>query len=217
MKIAVLGTGMVGNAIGSKLIQVGHTVKMGSRTGNNEKAMAWVNTAGSGASQGTFADAAAFGDVVFNCTSGGASLEALNLAGKDNLKNKIIVDIANPLDFSKGMPPTLSVVNDNSLGESIQKAFPESKVVKTLNTLNCQLMVNPKAINNGDHTIFIGGNDAEAKSTVRKILKSFDWKDGQIIDLGDITTSRGTEQVLPIWIRLMGALGTPMFQFKVVR
>lgn len=217
MKIAILGTGMVGNTIGLKLTQLGHEVMMGSRTAANEKASAFVNLAGTKASQGTFADAAAFGEIIFNCTSGGASLQALTLAGAANMKGKIIIDISNPLDFSKGMPPTLSVVNDNSLGEEIQKAFPESKVVKTLNTLNCQLMVDPLLINNGDHTIFMSGNDSDAKSSVKNILNSFGWKNENIIDLGDITTARGTEQLLPIWIRLMGTLGTAMFQFKVVK
>ena len=217
MKIAVLGTGMVGNSIGSKLTQLGHQVMMGSRTNDNEKAAAWMQSAGANASQGTFSDAAKSGEIIFNCTSGMASLEALKLAGAENMKGKIIVDIANPLDFSKGMPPTLSIINDHSLGEEIQKAFPESKVVKTLNTLNAHLMTNPSAVNNGDHTIFICGNDTDAKASVRKILNSFGWKDECIIDLGDITNARGTEQLLPIWIRLMGALGTPMFQFKIVK
>ena len=217
MKIGVLGTGMVGKTIGSKLTQLGHQVMMGSRTNNNEKATGWVQELGSNASQGTFADAALFGELIFNCTSGGASLEVLKLASAENLKGKIIIDISNPLDFSKGMPPTLSVCNDHSLAEEIQKAFPESKVVKTLNTLNCALMVNPNALNNGDHTIFMNGNDVDAKAEVRKLLNSFDWKNENIIDMGDITTARGTEQLLPIWIRLYGTLGTPNFQFKIVK
>src|SRR5215216_5847607 len=141
MKIAVLGTGMVGTTIGSKLTQLGHQVMMGSRTANNDKAVIWVDAAGPNASTGTFATAAQFGELVFNCTSGGGALPALQLAGAENLKGKIIVDISNPLDFSKGMPPTLSISNDNSLGEEIQKNFPESHVVKTLNTLNAMLMV----------------------------------------------------------------------------
>ena len=135
MKIAVLGTGMVGDAIGTKLIQCGHEVKMGSRTASNEKAAAWVKKNGTHASHGTFANAASFGEIVFNCTHGVASLEALNLAGTHNLKNKILIDIANALDFSQGMPPSLVVCNTDSLGEQIQRAFPDTKVIKTLNTL----------------------------------------------------------------------------------
>jgi len=217
MKIGIIGTGIVGNTLGTKLVQLGHEVKMGSRTANNEKAAAWVATAGKGASQGTFADAAKFGELNFNCTGGMVSLEALKAAGAENLKGKILIDVSNTLDFSKGMPPTLAIVNDNSIGEEIQKHFPETKVVKSLNTLNSNLMTNPNAVGGGDHDIFMNGNDAEAKQKVKELLKSFGWKEEHIIDMGDITTARGTEQLLPIWIRLMGLFKTPMFQFKIVR
>lgn len=215
MKIAVLGTGVVGNTIGSKLIQLGHEVMMGSRTSTNEKAGAWVKANGSKASQGTFGEAAAFAEVIFNCTSGGGAIDALKLAGENNLANKVIIDIANPLDFSKGMPPTLSICNDDSLGEQIQRTFPKSKVVKTLNTMNCNIMVNPSLVP-GDHDVFVSGNDAAAKGLVTDILKNWlGWKN--VIDLGDITTARGTEQLLPIWIRLWGTLQTPNFNFKIVK
>lgn len=216
MKIAVLGTGMVGNAIGTKLTSLGHEVKMGSRTNNNEKAAAWVASAGKNASQGTFAEAAAFGNILFNCTKGEASVDVLKLAGEKNLAGKILVDISNALDFSKGMPPTLSICNDDSLGETIQRAFPNLKVVKTLNTMNCNLMVNAAGVA-GDHNVFVSGNDADAKTEVKKLLNSFGWIDKNIIDLGDISTSRGTEQLLPIWIRLMGTLGTVNFNFHIVK
>ena len=217
MKIAVLGTGMVGDVIATKLLSLGHSVMMGSRTNNNEKAAAWVAKSGAGAAQGTFADAAQFASIVFNCTKGLNTLDALTLAGAENLKGKILIDISNPLDFSKGMPPVLSIVNDNSLGEEIQKLFPDTKVVKTLNTLNCQLMVNPLLVNGGDHNIFISGKSAEAKAEVVTLLTSFAWKKENILDLGDITTARGTEQLLPLWVRLYGAYGSPMFQFKIVK
>jgi 8-hydroxy-5-deazaflavin:NADPH oxidoreductase len=217
MKFGVLGTGMVGNAIASKLVQLGHDVKMGGRETVNEKGAEWVKSVGGKGSYGTFADAAKFGEIIINVTAGGVSLQALKAAGADNLKGKILIDIANPLDFSQGMPPTLSVVNNDSLGEQIQRVFPDAKVVKTLNTLNCQLMVNPNAVANGDHNIFISGNDAQAKSQVLEILAQFGWKKQNVIDLGDITTARGTEQLLPIWIRLWGTLGSPDFNFKIVR
>lgn len=216
MKIAVLGTGMVGNTIGTKLIALGHEVKMGSRTSNNEKAQAWVKGAGQHASQGTFAEAAAFGEIIFNCTKGEASVEVLKLAGENNINGKILVDISNALDFSKGMPPTLSICNDDSLGETIQRAFPNVKVVKTLNTMNCNLMVNAAGVP-GDHNVFVSGNDAGAKAEVKKLLNGFGWSDKNIIDLGDISTARGTEQLLPIWIRLMGTLGTVNFNFHIVK
>ena len=216
MNIGVLGTGMVGDSIGTKLVQLGHNVKMGSRTVLNEKAAAWVKKNGTRASQGTFTDASAFGEIVFNCTHGVASLEALKLAGANNLKYKILIDIANALDFSKGMPPSLAVCNTNSLGEQIQRAFPDVKVVKTLNTMNCVLMVNPQLVANGDHDIFISGNDAGAKSKVTEIVRDwFGWK--SIIDLGDITTARATEMLLPIWVTLMGKYQSPNFNFKIIR
>lgn len=215
MRIGVLGTGMVGDAIGSKLVALGHDVKMGSRTAGGEKAAAWVKKAGKGASEGTFADAAAHGEVLFNCTNGAGSIPALEAAGKSNLAGKILIDIANPLDFSKGMPPSLFVSNTDSLGEQIQRAFPELKVVKTLNTMNCQLMVEPGKLE-GEHDVFVSGNDAEAKGRVTEILRGwFGWKN--VIDLGDITTARGTESWLPLWVRLWGALGTADFNLHVVR
>lgn len=214
MNIAVLGTGMVGNAIGAKLIDLGHRVMMGSRTNDNSKAAEWRTANGSNALTGTFADAAAFASIVFNCTKGEFSLEALHLAGDQNLRGKILVDLANGLDFSKGMPPSLLICNTDSLGETIQQEFPDVKVVKTLNTMSCQIMVNPQLVQ-GEHDIFICGNDAGAKATISQLLKDFGWRN--ILDLGDITAARGTEQLLPIWIRLMGILGTPMFNFHVAK
>jgi predicted dinucleotide-binding enzyme len=218
MKIGILGTGIVGNTLGTALIAKGHEVKMGSRDAANEKAAEWTKTNGKNASQGTFADAAVLGDIIFNCTKGEHSLEAISLAGEQNLAGKILVDVANPLDFSKGMPPTLSLVNDTSLGETIQAAFPKTHVVKTLNTLNCTLMVDANKLANGDHNLFICGNNETAKQKVKELLhENFNWKTENIIDLGDITNSRGTEQLLPIWIRLWGTLGTADFNFKIVR
>ncbi|HJW15779.1 MAG TPA: NAD(P)-binding domain-containing protein [Flavisolibacter sp.] len=218
MKIAVLGTGMVGDTIGSKLVELGHEVKMGSRTANNEKALAFVSKNGSKASAGTYADAAAFGEILFNCTAGGGSIEALHMAGLSNLEGKILVDIANPLDFSNGAPPSLipSLSNTNSLGEEIQKTFPSLKVVKTLNTMWCGLMVNPGMLNNGDHTNFISGNDAEAKQKIKSILNTFGWKNENLLDLGDISAARGTESVLPVWLRIWSATQNGAFNFKVV-
>jgi len=217
MKIGILGTGMVGNTIGSKLILLGHDVKMGSRTPDNAKAAEWVKKEGTKASQGTFADAAAFGEMLFNCTAGGASPDVLKLAGAGNLKGKTVIDVSNPLDFSKGFPPSLhaNLSNTTSVGEELQKAHPEAKVVKTLNTVTCNLMVNAGLVQ-GDHDMFICGNDAEAKSTVTDLLKTgFGWK--SVIDMGDITNARALEMYLPLWVRLYGVLKTPNFNIKVLR
>jgi len=215
MKIAILGTGGVGETLGSKLVALGHEVRMGSRTANNEKAVAWTQKAGARASQGTFADAAAFGELLFNCTAGVASLEALKQAGTNNLKGKVLVDVANPLDFSKGMPPTLSVCNTDSLGEQIQRAFPDVKVVKGLNTVAADIMVNPGLLS-APTDMFVSGNDAGAKKQVTQLLtEGFGWK--SVIDLGDITTSRATEAYLIMWVRLYQSLGTPYVNVKLVR
>ena len=215
MKIAVLGTGVVGNAIATKLVQLGHQVMMGSRTSNNEKATAWVQKAGSEASQGTFADAAKFGEIIFNCTNGMSTLAVLQSAGAGNLKGKTLLDVSNPLDFSKGMPPSLFVGITDSLGEQIQKAFPEVNVVKTLNTVNCNVMVNPSLVPD-DHDVFVSGNDAASKVFVKEILTNwFGWKN--VIDLGDITGARCQEMWLLIWVRLMGVFGTPNFNLHLVK
>ena len=217
MKIAVLGTGMVGNAIATKLVQLGHQVMMGSRTANSEAGQEWLRAVDGKAQIGTFADAAAFGEIAFDCTNGANSLAALRQAGIANLRGKILVQVSNPLDFSKGMPPTLTICNTDSLGEQIQSEFPDVRVVKALNTVNCDIMIAPSRIP-GDHDLFICGNDAAAKQQVAKYLSEwFGWKLGNIIDLGDITNSRGTEMYLALWVRLWGVVGNPHFNIHVVQ
>jgi 8-hydroxy-5-deazaflavin:NADPH oxidoreductase len=212
--VGVLGTGDVGKRLGSKMVALGHEVKMGSRTARNAKAVEWAKANGPRASAGTFADAAKFGEVVFNCTAGSISLEALKEAGGKNLAGKVLVDVANPLDFSKGMPPTLTVCNTDSLGEQIQRTFPDARVVKALNTMGNELMVNPSLVP-GEHDTFVCGNDPQAKAKVVEILREFGWESP--IDLGDIAAARGLEMVLPIWVRLMGTLHTRNFNFKIAR
>jgi predicted dinucleotide-binding enzyme len=215
MNIGILGTGMVGETIGTKLVALGHSVKMGSRTPDNPKASAWAQK--TGGSHGTFADAAAFGEVLFVCTKGDGTLAALELAGADHLRGKILVDIANPLDFSRGMPPSLFVSNTDSLGEQIQRTYPEARVVKTLNIVNCEVMVDAGRSAAGERgTMFVSGNDAAAKQTViEHFLTPFGWED--VIDLGDITNARATEMLLPIWVRTYLATGNGYFSFRVVR
>ena len=212
MRIGILGTGIVGQTIGSALVHRGHEVRLGSRTANNPKAQDWVAAHRERASQGTFADAATFGALMFNCTSGTASLEALHDAGIGNLAGKILVDVANPLDFSRGTPPALSVCNTDSLAERIQAEFPATKVVKALNTMSAKVMTDPASVP-GEHDVFLSGNDPEAKAHVRELLQSFGWQN--IVDLGDITTARGPEMMLPVWLRLWGAFKTPMINFHI--
>ena len=226
MRFGILGTGVVGKTIAVRLAGLGHDVIVGTRNPEETLSRTDPDQYGNppfGAWQeehpevrlGTFAEAAAHGDMVVNATAGAVSLEALEQAGEDNLNGKILIDIANPLDFSKGMPPTLLVSNTDSLGEQIQRRFPEAKVVKTLHTMNAYLMVDPAQLAATDHTVFVSGDDAEAKARVSELLRSFGWSD--IMDLGDITTARGTEMVLPIWVRLFGVLQKPIYNFKIVR
>ena len=216
MKIGILGTGMVGKTIASKLVELGHEVRMGSRAAGNENAVAWATEAGEGASEGAFADAAGFGEIVFNCTAGVASLDALKAAGDTNLAGKLLIDVANPLDFSHGMPPSLSVCNTDSLGERIQRAFPATRVVKALNTVNCDVMVEPARVP-GEHIVFVCGNDAEAKEKAVRLLSEFGWRVERVLDLGDITAARSTEMYLPLWLNLMGQLGTLHFNIELAR
>lgn len=217
MKIAILGSGMVGNAIGAKLVTLGHQVMMGSRTAGSDAGREWLAGVGHKAQIGTFADAAAFGEIVFDCTNGANSLTALRQAGAANLRGKILIQLSNPLDAATGMPPSLSVCNTDSLGEQIQREFPDARVVKTLNTINCDIMVQPSLLS-GDHNLILSGNDAAAKREVTARLGEwFGWKKENIIDLGDITTARGTEMYLALWMRLWGVLGTAHFNFHIVK
>jgi hypothetical protein len=178
----------------------------------------WIKT-NSKVKLGSFAEAAAFGELVVNATNGSNSITALILAGTKNLAGKVLIDIANPLDFSNGMPPSLlpGLNNTNSLAEEIQRTFPDTMVIKTLNTMWCGLMVNPNLVGNGDHINFISGNNSEAKNKVIKLLNQFGWLDKNILDIGDITGARATESLLPIWLKVMGVTKNGAFNFRLVR
>ncbi|MEZ2389014.1 NADPH-dependent F420 reductase [bacterium RCC_150] len=202
MKIAVLGTGMVGHALAGKLVELGHEVTMGSREAGNPKGTEWAEKAGPMASSGSFAQAAANAEIVINATPGTVSLAALSEAGEANLAGKVLVDVSNPLDSSAGFPPSLSVCNTDSIAETIQRTFPETRVVKTLNTLMAPLMVDPLRLANGAHEVFVAGNDAEAKAAVVGILRDFGWLPERIRDLGGLDSSRGQEMWLPLWLRI---------------
>jgi 8-hydroxy-5-deazaflavin:NADPH oxidoreductase len=222
MKVAIIGSGIVGQTLGKKLVELGHDVVLGTRDPNKldeAKGWAgslsdWLTAVGNKATVATFAAAAAQGEIVINATHGMASLAALQTAGAENLQGKILIDVANELDFSQGMPPKSLAADTTSLGEKIQAAFPNTKVVKTLNTMNCQMMVDPKQLAGGNHTVFVSGNDADAKAKVTELLQSFGWTD--IFDLGDITSARGTEMMMPIWLRAFGKLGNVPYNFKIV-
>jgi 8-hydroxy-5-deazaflavin:NADPH oxidoreductase len=226
MNIGIFGTGAVARALGAKFLELGHSVVFGTRDVQTTLARAESDGYGNipfsqwkkvhpSAKLSTFKEAASHGEILVNATSGSGSLAALQAAGKENLKGKILIDIANPLDFSKGFPPSLTVCNTDSLAEQIQRAFPDLRVVKTLNTMNATVMVNPGFVP-GDHSVFISGNDPQAKKTVTDILHGWlGWRTSNIIDLGDITTARATEMLLPIWVRLFGLLKNPNINFHI--
>jgi len=213
MRFGVLGTGTVGSAVATRLVSLGHEVRMGAREAANPKARDWAAAQGARASAGTFAEAAAFGEVVFNCTMGTASLDALQAAGAQNLGEKVLVDVANPLDFSGGTPTLSTAAAGDSLAERIQKAFPGARVVKALNTVTAAVMGHPEKVP-GDSDLFIAGNDADAKRRVTALLEEFGWK--SVLDLGDVTAARGTEAYLLLWLRLAGTLKTANLNVRVV-
>ena len=225
MNIAVLGTGMVGRTLAARLHELGHRVVVGTR--DPQATLARTDTDRMGnppfsawhadhqdVPLATFAEAAAGAELVVHASSGSAALEVLGLAGAENLAGKTLVDVSNPLDPSAGFPPTLFVKDTDSLGEQLQRAFPDARVVKTLNSMTAAIMVHPETLG-ASSTVFVSGEDADAKATVTELLRSFGHDD--VVDLGGIETARGAEMVMPLWLRLMGALGTPFFNFKVVR
>jgi 8-hydroxy-5-deazaflavin:NADPH oxidoreductase len=223
MKIGIIGSGVVAQTLGSKLVELAHDVVLGTRDPKkiDEKKLfastlrEWLDQIKNRAKLATFAEAAAHGEILINATSGTVSLDALKLAAADEVGSKILIDAANELDHSKGMPPAVLASQERCLAEKIQATFPNLKVVKTLNTVGAPVMVNPKAVGGGDHTVFVSGNDAEAKAQVTKLLKSFGWSD--VLDLGDIGSARGPEMYMAMWIRLWGATKTGMLNVKVVR
>jgi predicted dinucleotide-binding enzyme len=227
MNIGMLGTGIVGQTLAARLAERGHAVTIGTRDPAETLARAQPDAMGNPpfaawhgqhpeVALGTFAEAAGHGEIVVNASNGSATLEVLRAAGAAALDGKSLVDISNPLDYSRGMPPPLFVSNTDSLAEQIQQAFPNVKVVKALNTTTARVMAYPRQLAEGDHTMFVCGNDAGAKAQVVDLLRDgFGWHD--VLDLGDLTAARGMEMFLPLWLRLFGALQTPIFNVKVVR
>lgn len=212
MKMGVLGSGMVAQGLSARLAELGHDVVIGTR--DAEKLRGWQSS-NQKVLVGSFAETAAYGDMLFNATNGAGSLNALAMAGEANLADKILVDVSNPLDFSNGFPPSLTVFDHDSLAEQIQRTFPLTKVVKTLNTVAARVMTHPLEVANGDHHVFISSDDAEAKGQVTSLLQSFGWI--HIFDLGDLSTARGTEAYVVLWVRLYGSLNTGMINIKVMK
>jgi len=227
MKIAVLGTGIVGRTLAGRLSELGHEVTVGTRDPAATLARTEPDQMGNppyGRWQAQhaavqlvpLADAAAEAEVVVNATAGGTSLAALDAAGATNLAGKVLADVANPLDFSQGMPPILSPSNTDSLGEQIQRAHPQARVVKTLNTMSATVMVDPARLPDS-HEVFVAGDDQAAKETVRDLLHELGWPDEHIRDLGGIRAARGLEMYLALWLSLFGTLGTSEFNLRLVR
>jgi predicted dinucleotide-binding enzyme len=229
MKVTILGTGNVGQTFATKLVALGHEVMMGTRNVADTMARKGSDNYGSlpfaewhasnaTAQVGTFETAIQFGEIILNALKGEITLSTLKAVDSMSMNGKILLDISNPLDFSKGFPPTLleGYNNNNSLAEEIQKALPEVKLVKALNTMWSGLMVNPMMIGNGDHNVFIAGNDADAKNSVKEILHAFGWIPANVIDLGDITKARGVEMYLPLWLSIYGATNNGAFNIKIV-
>jgi predicted dinucleotide-binding enzyme len=216
MRIAVLGTGVVGRTLAGKLVECGHDVVLGSRSATNEAAVGWAAEAGPRATAATFFDAAAEAEVVINATPGTVSLDVLAAASTGNLAGKVLIDVANPLDHSAGFPPSLSISNTDSLAETIQRAFPTVRVVKALNTMRADVMVAPDRLAGGDHDVFMAGDDAEAKDVVAGLLREFGWQPEHIRDLGPLEAARGLEMWLPLWLRIFLKQGDRVFNIKVV-
>jgi predicted dinucleotide-binding enzyme len=199
MRVGILGAGPVGQALATKLRELGHDVSIGTRTPRDGAV--------------SYSEAAGGAELLINATGGTASLEALASAGAENLAGKVLIDVSNALDASEGFPPRLAVANDDSIGEQIQRAYPDTRVVKALNTVNMQVMVDPASVP-GDHVLFVGGDDDGAKAQVVELLGSFGWPAGRIIDLGDITGARAMEQYLVLWLRLLVQIG-PRFNISL--
>jgi predicted dinucleotide-binding enzyme len=213
MRIAVIGTGHAGRTLAQGFQRTGHDVVVGTRDPDATRAREeWLGLDVPLASLGMVA---ADADLVVNVTNGQASLAALGEVGSDHLAGKVILDVANPLDFSQGFPPTLSVKDTDSLGEQIQRAFPEARVVKSLNTVTAAVMVDPSTVGDGDTTVFVAGDDEESRHQVSELLRELGWLD--IVELDGLQNARGLEMWLPLWVRLMGALGTGQFNIKLVR
>ncbi|MGL4598206.1 MAG: NADPH-dependent F420 reductase [Bacteroidia bacterium] len=225
MNITILGTGSVGQTLAEKFISQGHTIIIGTR--NVEETMAktgptsfseW-HSKNPAAQLKTFSDAAKEGELIVNALNGNATLTVFQALDAAHLEKKIVIDLSNPLDFSKGFPPTLleGLNNSNSLGESIQQIHPQAHVVKTLNTMWCGFMLAPNLIQGGQHINFISGNDQKSKEVVTQLLITFGWTQETLLDLGDITNSRGTEGYLLLWTRIYAATKNGAFNLQLVK
>ena len=216
MKYAVLGTGMVGHTLATKLASLGHEVRMGARETGNEKAVTWAAANGDHAGQGTFAEVAAWADRVIFAVNGSRIVQVAEAATNAAVAGKTVVDVTNPIDMSGEMPPTLvpELSNTTSAAEALQLTLPDARVVKTLNTMNHEIMVDPTRVPD-QHDVFLSGDDDAAKADAKEMLAEFGWTDP--IDLGPLAAARGTEGMMPFWLRLWGTVGHANFNYRIVR
>lgn len=227
MKVAVLGTGMVGKALSQKLHTMGHKVSIGTRSveatvsklapmdADGLTYESWLSRH-EGIQMRSFRDSITGAEIIISSLSGKHAVATLG-ALADEIGDRVVIDTTNPLDFSHGAAPVLSVTGADSLSEQIQAALPRARVVKALNTVGFSVMVDPQAINDGNHILPICGNDEAAKAAVRLLLEQMGWRTGSLVDLGDLTNARGMEAYLLYWFRLMGKLGTSSFNIEIVR
>jgi predicted dinucleotide-binding enzyme len=213
MKIGILGTGEVGQKLGSGFAALGHDVKMGTRDPKNEKVKAWVAKNGSRASAGTFAEAAGFGELTILATAWSGTENAIQLAKPRNLTGKIVIDTTNPLIFHENAPPGLALGRTDSAGEQVQRWLPEARVVKAFNIVGNAHMVNPQ-FPGGPPDMFICGNDQAAKAKVTEICAAFGWP---VIDLGGIEGARLLEPLAMTWILHGLRSGTWNHAWKLLR
>jgi 8-hydroxy-5-deazaflavin:NADPH oxidoreductase len=212
-RIGILGTGDVGRILGAGFASVGHDVKIGSRDPGSQKVKDWVALTGSHASAGTFAEAAEFAEVAVLATAWSGTKSALELATPANLAGKVVIDATNPLDFSGGFPPKLAITGEDSLGERVQRALPDAKVVKAFNTIGNHYFVDP-SFREGQPTMLIAGDDEDAKRTVGDVLADFGWPDP--VDIGGIEGSRELEAICIAWVKIGGARGAWDHGFKLL-
>lgn len=213
MKVGILGSGDVGQALGRGLARHGHDVMIGTREPASDKLAKWKKEVGAKGHVGTFAEAASFGELVILALHGAGTEPALDLAGPARFAGKLVIDATNPLDFSRGMPPGLLFGTTDSLGERVQRKLPKAKVVKCFNTVSNTQMIDPK-FTHGAPPMLICGNDAEAKKQVERLLKEVGWSGA--VDVGGIDGARWLEALVPLWVRIGAVSGGWTHAFQAV-
>jgi predicted dinucleotide-binding enzyme len=212
-RVGVLGTGEVGRRLATGFRSRGHDVMIGSRDPGKAELTEWLSADGAGIESGTFAEAAEHGELLVVAVLGNAAEEAIAAAGPDRFSGKVVIDATNPLDFSRGFPPKLSITGEDSLGERIQRALPNAKVVKAFNTIGNAYFVDP-SFSEGQPTMLIAGDDEGAKRTVHDALADFGWSD--TVDIGGIEGARELEAICIAWVKIGGARGAWDHGFKLL-